>query len=68
MLTDPTQRPNEPITAGLPSGPGPGPEAIDPRLAETAQLKKWLPLLEPLLNQPDTPQSTKALVSYIRGA
>jgi len=24
-LTDPTQRPNEPLTAGLPSGPGPGP-------------------------------------------
>lgn len=25
---EPTQRPNEPVTAGLPTGPGPGPEAI----------------------------------------
>lgn len=24
----PTQRPNEPVTAGIPSGPGPGPEAL----------------------------------------
>lgn len=68
MLSDPTQRPGEPITAGLPTGPGPGPEALDPRLSETQGLKKWLPLLDPLLNQPDTPQSVKALVTYIRGA
>lgn len=27
-LSDPTTRPNEPIQAGLPMGPGPGPEAI----------------------------------------
>ena len=27
-LTAPTQRPNEPVTAGLPVGPGPGPEAL----------------------------------------
>lgn len=27
-LSAPTQRPNEPVTAGLMSGPGPGPEAI----------------------------------------
>lgn len=24
----PTQRPNEPVTAGLPTGPGPGPEIL----------------------------------------
>lgn len=29
-LTDPTQRPDEPLTAGLPFGPGPGPEAMGP--------------------------------------
>lgn len=27
-LSDPTSRPNEPVTAGLPLGAGPGPEAI----------------------------------------
>lgn len=26
-LTDPTQRPDEPVEAGMPFGPGPGPEA-----------------------------------------
>jgi hypothetical protein len=29
-LSDPTQRPNEPVTAGLASGPGAGPEALGP--------------------------------------
>lgn len=27
-LTDESRRPDEPITAGLPTGPGPGPEAL----------------------------------------
>ena len=27
-LSDPTARPNEPITAGMPLGPGPGPDAL----------------------------------------
>lgn len=29
-LDDPTARPGEPVTAGLPMGPGPGPEALAP--------------------------------------
>jgi hypothetical protein len=28
VLNQPTARPNEPVTAGLPIGPGPGPEAL----------------------------------------
>ena len=28
LFDHPTQRPNEPITAGMPFGPGPGPEAL----------------------------------------
>lgn len=28
-LSAPTMRPNEPVTAGLPSGPGPGPEVLN---------------------------------------
>ena len=38
----PTERPNEPVTAGLPIGPGPGPEALNlPSQAATtaAQLR-----------------------------
>lgn len=27
-MTQPTQRPNEPVQAGLPTGAGPGPEAL----------------------------------------
>ena len=48
-LLDPTNRPDEPVTHGLPSGAGAGPEsyAAAPRLAETQALKRWLPLLEP---------------------
>lgn len=29
-LTAPTQNPTQPLTAGLPTGPGPGPEALQP--------------------------------------
>lgn len=68
MLTDPTQRPSEPIAAGLPVGPGPGPEGMDPRLEETRRLKRWLPIIEPLLDQDDTPTSVRTLVRYIKGA
>lgn len=41
-FTDPTQRPNEPVTAGLPVGPGPGPEALnlpDQSATTAAQLR-----------------------------
>jgi hypothetical protein len=66
-LSDPTQRPNEPITAGLPVGAGPGPRP-DPRLQETQQLKKYLPLIGLYLDQPETPDSVRLLYRYIRGA
>lgn len=68
MLLDPTQRPAEPITAGLSSGGGPGPEVLDPRVNETRALKRFLPLIEPVLGRPDAPESVIALVKYIKGA
>lgn len=34
-FTRPTERPNEPLTAGMPTGPGPGPEVL-PSHASTA--------------------------------
>lgn len=68
-LLDPSGRPSEPLTAGLASGNGAGPEALqtDPRLQETQALRKWLPILEPLAENPETPQSVRTLVRYIRG-
>jgi hypothetical protein len=68
-LSLPTQRPDEPIADGLPVGPGRGPEAMsnfDPRVGETRQLKMWMPLLEPLANDPETPDSVRTLIQYIR--
>lgn len=69
MLSDPTMRPDEPLTAGLSTGPGVGPEALnlDPRPAETMRMKKWLPVLEPIIDEPDTPESVKMLYRYMRG-
>jgi hypothetical protein len=71
MLTSPTGRPEEPITAGLPTGPGPGQEALtgfDPRAEETAMIaKKWGPLLKPMADDPETPDSVRTLIRYLRG-
>jgi hypothetical protein len=39
-LTAPTSRPDEPVTAGVPMGPGPGPEALGP--IQTAKLSDVL--------------------------
>lgn len=68
-LTDPTQRPGEPLTSGLSSGPGPGPEAItqDTRAADTAKLRKWLPILALAVEKPDTPVEVKNLYQYVKG-
>lgn len=66
MLLDPTQRPNEPLTAGLNSGPGADSSVLDNRVPETKSLQRWLPLLDPLMKHEDTPESVKMLVRYIR--
>lgn len=72
MLTDPTARPGEPVTTGLASGPGAGPEALagyDPRAAETQNMKaKWMPYLRHTVNDPETPESVKVLYRYMMGA
>jgi len=71
-LTDPTMRPGEPVTSGLASGPGAGPEALagyDPRAAETQKMKtKWFPYLRHISNDPEVPESVKVLYRYMMGA
>jgi hypothetical protein len=71
MLLTPTMRPDEPVSAGLPSGPGGGPEMLgmDPREEEARRMReKWLPYLKPVVEEPDTPDSVKMLYRFLRGA
>src|SRR5438105_4320005 len=64
----PTERPGEPVTAGIPSGPGPGPEALstippaDPNQADAQQWARYLPSLEFMASQPDASMSTRNFV------
>ena len=64
MLLDPTQRPDEPITAGLPVGAGPGPSQA-PDTEEWNTLTAKLPDLKTAMEWPDTPSTFKALISYL---
>ena len=68
MLTDPTARPDEPITAGLPIGAGPGPQdTIRSQAAgEVGRFKPWLPLLEKHANSGDAAPSFVRLVRFLR--
>jgi hypothetical protein len=72
-INAPTQRPEEPVTAGAPAGPGPGPEAIgvgqtmrDQSRIDTRQIAQYLPSLEQMANQPGVPTSFVRFVKYIR--
>lgn len=64
MLGDPTQYASEPITAGLNVGAGAGP--TDMLKQDTKLMQKYLPILAPYLDQPDVPDSVRALFRYIR--
>lgn len=66
-LDTPTAYPERPVTTGLMRGPGEGPRE-DNRMAETQNLRRYLPLIELYVDQPDTPDSVRALFRYIRGA
>lgn len=66
MLTDPTMYPDEPLTAGLPMGAGPGP--VNTRTADTQAMKRYLPLLQPFLDRPDVPDTVRSLYRYIRSS
>lgn len=66
----PTQRPDEPISAGAPFGEGPGPSTagpggMDPKTAE--RLRSYLPVLILLASSPDADPATKQYVRQLRG-
>lgn len=68
----PTERPDEPVTAGNPMGPGPGPEVLPlappPAARDTAVIAKYLPQLRALAATGDAPAGFKAFVQYLNGA
>lgn len=63
-LDAPTQRPDEPVTAGLPFGPGAGPPPTPNR--DILTMLKYLPLLAHEASKPGTPQSVVNFVSYLQ--
>jgi len=70
----PTERPNEPITAGLSVGPGAGPEALttiptqDDDDVDLVALAQYLPTLELMANSSTATSAGRNLVRRIRGA
>jgi hypothetical protein len=68
-LDAPTQRPDEPVTAGAAQGPGPGPDraAFDAgRKAQLAALNKYLPAWEKAANTSEASPDFRALVQYLK--
>lgn len=71
-LTAASARPDEPVTAGMVAGPGPGPEVLglqenppDPDLVEMA---KYLPSLELMATLPSSTPTFRNFVRRVRGA
>lgn len=65
-LFAPTERPEEPITAGAPVGPGrtPTPEVNGRYMT----VSKYLPMLEDMAVSPDAPASFKNFLQYVKAA
>lgn len=61
-----TERPYEPITSGADYGPGPGSATSWSPADDIMKLKKYLPLIQPLADQEDVPDSVRALYQFIR--
>jgi hypothetical protein len=71
-LFDPTTRPDEPITAGVDFGPGPGSEVLSKSLMNNARADEnariaaqYLPDLAFAARSPDAPDSFKRFVNYL---
>lgn len=71
-LFAPSERPDEPITAGAPFGPGPGAPAELTLSEESSQelqtMRRYLPALESIANSPDGTPTFRRFVRYLRAA
>jgi hypothetical protein len=71
-LSAPTQRPGEPVTAGVDVGPGPGREVlglkgpVDNQLKDLSKLSKYMPLMMQFADSPESTGTMKAFVKYLR--
>lgn len=68
QLTGPTRRPDEPVTAGIDMGAGPGSEALGMASAtpDLGRLANYLPVLEVLASRPGTTQDMRNFVRLVR--
>ena len=70
-LYEPSQRPNEPVTHGVPVGPGAGPEVLMMNQSQDTpedrtRLLSYLPALEDAAAQPDSSQAFRNYVRVLR--
>lgn len=68
-LFAPTERPDEPVTSGIASGPGDGPIAL-PQFGEQASadiqvIRGYLPSLKRAANMPNAPATFQSFVRYL---
>ncbi len=71
-LNSPTRFPGEPVTAGVASGAGPGPEGLLPSPGKLSQelsaqqVRAWYPVLMRLASLPNATDQTKILAQRLR--
>ena len=65
-LFAPTERPDEPLTAGAPFGPGFTPE--EQVTGRYKLVSKYLPMLNEQASNPDAPDTFKNFVKYVNAA
>ena len=67
-----TTRPQEPVTAGAASGPGPGQEIlgiknpVDTQVEDLSILAQYMPLMMSFADSPQSSGTMKAFVKYLR--
>mgnify|MGYP006274523981 CR=1 FL=1 len=66
-LFAPTERPNEPLTAGMPFGPGRTP-APEPTVGKYKMISQYLPELNAMAQDPNAPDSFKFFMRLVNAA